>query len=449
MLAHLFIKTIKYYHMNITITKLTFNHGLTLPYYLLLLFLFACFSAVAQPGNDECIDAIELNAGAALVYNDYANIDATSSSGTPVSECVSSPKSDVWFKVMVPSTGTLKIQGETYNTWEIVLSVYSGQCGSLIYYDCEETIGSGIPSTISILNDALKGDYVYIHVSNIATNKEAVFQLGAYIDEVPTNDTSAGAILLENNESTFTYTTYDSKNSNGSSNQADPLCGFYLGADVWFKSIIPPSGKLVVSARNGSIIPAFVIYKGTADNLIYYNCYSGNSTTEVILDAIPVNEEIFIRVFGLNDANGGTFDLLVLEPTQDICSEAILLDGSATTENFVPYTNKYTNELTLGDIPTCGFYEGSDIWFKINMPASGELIIDSRVWTSSSIEPVLTVYTGTCGDLEEYACDFFGSDNSFAAKIEINDVGLAGEDIFLRMYSFDTDIGGAFDLFYP
>ena len=181
--------------------------------------------------------------------------------------------------------------------------------------------------------------------------------------------------------------------------------------------------------------------------LTSYTCVTGNGETDLILNDISLaGEQIYIRVFGFNDSYGGNFDLMVLEPAQDYCAEAMYVETTSDTEEFKSYTNKYASMSFDGGSPTCGNYLGCDIWFTMDVPGNGKLTLDSRAWAGYTVKPVFSIYTGSCTSLAEYDCAFFNSTNTFGAKIQIDDPALANETIFLRMFNYGSNTGGAFDL---
>lgn len=94
--------------------------------------------------NDNCTGAIAITPSTTCSYTTYTNAGATASAGVPAPGCASYIGSDVWFSVLVPSTGMLSI-----NTIEGVIidggmAVYTGTCAGLTLLLCDDDSGTGL-----------------------------------------------------------------------------------------------------------------------------------------------------------------------------------------------------------------------------------------------------------------------------------------------------------------
>lgn len=416
---------------------------------LLISMLLITTMVFAQPANDNCITATVLNTSTGCSYGEYTLEGATLDAFPSYSSCANNPKREVWFKAAVPATGILVIQATTNINPIISVSVFTGSCGSLTYYDCTESLVSGTGYlSISIKDAALAGTDVYIEVARGNSNESGNFELCAFVQEAPSNEDSNDAVLLSNEKGTFEHQSYSNKYGT-STGQGTANCGTFSGADVWFKTMMPVTGRLVVHAQSDEISPVIGIYTGSSNSLVYETCAtaSGDETEVILNDVALADELIYIQVYADGNGTGGEFELLVLEPVQDFCAEAIVLDVDKATEEFESYTNRYASKSEDGADPSCGSYKDKDIWFTMEVPASGELIIDSKPSADLAIKPILTLYSGDCSSLTQVACDAFGSTNAFGAKINLSpSENLANQTVYLRMHNFSSDVGGAFDL---
>ncbi len=417
------------------------------PAFCLLLFMFALPFAQAQPTNDECSGAIVIPVGTSCNLAEYTNVGATYSSEFPLPSCGGYQGADVWFKVTVPPTGCMVIEAETQSV-TMVLAAYTGTCGALIPFDCTHEGASGGTTRLVVNDPAMANVMLYIRTFRYFSVAEGDFEICAFQQNRPANDDCSAALPLSNPQGIYSFAEYDSEFALPSTEGGVPSCGFYKGTDVWFTTEVPVSGKLVINMVEKEVAPVIVLYTGDdCDDLEEYTCAYNNGDTEIILnDDDLAGETIYLRVFGNDDDFGGTFEALILEPTQDYCSEARYIQPNNETETYVPYTNKYATKSTNGGDPDCGYYKDKDIWFVMDVPSNGELVIDSRAWEGFMVKPVFTIYTGDCSSLTEYDCDYFSSENEFGAKITINDPALADQNIYLRMYNYDSPVGGAFDL---
>jgi len=111
-------------------------------------------TATAAPTNDEPCSAIQLpTVTASCVYSQFTTIGATSTVAAPTpSSCVggsglqqggySATSKDVWFKITVPSSGSIQVTSEpnigTGAITDGVMALYSGTCGSLTQIACSD-----------------------------------------------------------------------------------------------------------------------------------------------------------------------------------------------------------------------------------------------------------------------------------------------------------------------
>jgi Secretion system C-terminal sorting domain len=453
---HLINKTTKRYNMNITITKLNPCVQLSKKYGLLFYSLLVTTISFAQPVNNDCSTATILSSASACTYQIFTLEGATLTPGLPTGgTCALFPVRNVWFKATVPTTGVLVIQGNSSINPIIEITVYSGTCSVLSVYKCSNLLETGKSHlTLKVDSGDLGGQDVYISVTRGSSAIQGSFSLCVYEQQKPVNENIENAILLTNTTGAFQHNTYSGRFAGSTTGLNNGTCGIYVGGDVWFKTMVPASGKMVVHATSTEIFPNIVMYTGSMANPQYKTCAATlNGEAEIILNDINLADEmVYLRVFANNNDKGGSFDMLVLEPTQDVCSEAMVLNGNKATEEFVYYTNKYaatTNDGPIGKDPSCGIYKNTDIWFEVVVPPSGELIIDSKASPAPlyTIKPVLTAYTGSCNNLTEFTCAQLNSSYSFGSKITIVPANnLANQTIYLRMHNFNSSVGGAFRL---
>jgi len=93
-------------------------------------------SVATPPANDTCAGAIAMTAG--TTYN--ANTANATSTGDPTPSCQGTAGKGVWYTYTPVGSGTVTIStcGSTYNT---VLAVYTGSCGSLTPIACNDDSG--------------------------------------------------------------------------------------------------------------------------------------------------------------------------------------------------------------------------------------------------------------------------------------------------------------------
>jgi hypothetical protein len=138
------------------------------------------------PANDDCSAAIELtpggNFGTAPLIG--TNVSSTNSPGLPTLSCVATNRfNDVWYSVIVPSSGTLTV--ETRSTpgssmTDSVLSIFSGTCGSLVEIGCDDDSSTDGNFSLEVLTGLTPGDVIYIGVWRYGTTSDGEFQISVY-----------------------------------------------------------------------------------------------------------------------------------------------------------------------------------------------------------------------------------------------------------------------------
>ncbi|WP_299335587.1 T9SS type A sorting domain-containing protein [uncultured Psychroserpens sp.] len=139
------------------------------------------------PENDEIAGAIDLPVGDTLCETIVAgtNVGATDSieNDNEASCSTSDPAGDVWFKVMVPSTGELTIEVSASTTDPIitdtVMEVYTGVSGALVEIACSDDDGDGLLSLVE-LTGLTPGEVLLVRVWEWQDNFKGNFNICAW-----------------------------------------------------------------------------------------------------------------------------------------------------------------------------------------------------------------------------------------------------------------------------
>ncbi len=126
--------------------------------------------------------------------------------------------------------------------------------------------------------------------------------------------------------------------------------------------------------------------------------------------------------------------------TNDDCSDAMVLNLS-TTCTLESYTSiGATSEPTsVAPNPTCGAYQGGDVWFAFEVPASGNFRVELF---STGNNAQWALYSGTCGGFTQVAC----ATNANQLRQTFSLPNLAGDILYLRVFRFFSNAGIDFDL---
>lgn len=180
----------------------------------ILMLFFVVFVQAQQarvllaPVNDENVGAIDIQNGNSISTYPLVgtNISATISN-VPVSPC-DLLRSDTWFTVIIPPSGSLTIetsQADTNSIFDTVMSVFSGTPSNLIYVDCNDDLDglSGF-SRVSLIG-RIPGEKFYVSVWRFGDSSIGDFKVSAFDASIlSTNQNTTEAITVFPNPATTT-----------------------------------------------------------------------------------------------------------------------------------------------------------------------------------------------------------------------------------------------------
>ncbi|MBC7524567.1 MAG: T9SS type A sorting domain-containing protein [Flavobacterium sp.] len=133
-------------------------------------------------------------------------------------------------------------------------------------------------------------------------------------------------------------------------------------------------------------------------------------------------------------------------PLNDECNESVhLITGSDFFTN--PITgNNISATNSNPPAPGCASFSGGDVWYKITIPDSGNLTIETNSSNGSAIvDTGMAVYSGTCSNLNLVACDDDSStDGNFSLMNLINRI--PGEVLFVNVWDNGNINSGKFQI---
>lgn len=391
----------------------------------------------AAPDNDDCANATLLTVGTSCSMQSFNSENHTAENPQPAPSpgCGFFQGSDVWFRAVVPASGALRVE-RSNGTLNAQWAIYSGTCGSMEVITCAQ-----LDAARTIHRPDLAGQEVYIRVWGYNTSNGGTFDLCVWEPEIPVNNYCADAIELTVGQTcdldTFTcvYATADT-----TPNQPSPGCGFYQGGDVWFTFDLPASGELRIERENISGNAQYAVYDGTCGNFDVLDCAQLDGETTLILPD-QAGQTLYLRVWGYNSEEGAEFAICLWDPPipeNDLCADAISLSvgQTCTMQQFVGY---YATPDSAGTAPSpgCGFYQGGDVWFTFDVPASGELRIDRNNIGGNA---QYAVYQGVCGNMQVVDCAQLDGGTTLVLP------DLAGETVYLRVWGYNSEEGSEFEI---
>ena len=417
-------------------------------------------TAHVPPSNDECVNAIPLTVNPDLSYNTVTagtTLNATMSmAATP---CSGTPNDDVWFSFVATSTMhqikilDIRSVGTTSGT-DMYFQVLSGSCGDFTSLLCSD------PET-NVITNLTVGQTYYIRVYTWTTNVEvaAEFNIGigtAISTPIPANDDCQNAVSLTvNPDLNYAIVTPGTTASATQSMEATP-CSGTSDDDVWYSFVatnpvhyLRISDVTSIGLSSTTTLYTQVLSGSCATSLESVKCNTTNSNQ---ISGLTVGQTYYVRVY--TSSNGQQFACNFSigvgtpppPPANDECEDAITLTPGATfAQNAIVSTNASATNNSNVPTPTCEYYNfttnGKDVWFKVNIPASGTLTIETNNNADSAMTDTgMSAYTGTCSNLSLIECDADDSaDGNFSL---INLVGRTpGEEILVRVWGYSTHMG--------
>lgn len=154
--------------------------------------IFTSLTVIGQPVNDNCTEAILLTPGTSCVFTQYTNAGATASTGVDNPICSNYNGMDVWFKFVVPSTGSVEIDAQTGTMTDGCMSLYSGVCGALNQLTCDDDNSANGLMPFIAFSGLVPGSTAYIRFWNYGTTMPGTFSICVKIS------TSSGACSNNN-----------------------------------------------------------------------------------------------------------------------------------------------------------------------------------------------------------------------------------------------------------
>lgn len=338
------------------------------------------YTSASAPANDNCSGSMALTSGSSCTYTNVNSAGATNSGVSAT--CGSGPDDDVWFSfVAVTSSHTVNVAGSA--SYDAVLQVFSGSCGSLTSIGCVDASLSGGTESVTVTG-LTPGATYYIRVFDYGTGAPSTttFDICVVTNTPPANDNCSGAFNLVSNSS-CSYTSGTSLNGTLSTPAA--TCGSNADDDVWYMFTATNTQHQVNVTGASNYNAVLEVYSGTCGSLTSMQCVNstGQGNTETVnLSGLTVGQTYYIRVFhnGAGSSSTPTFNICVVD------GNPCTLGSGATTVGSLPYsiTGQTTcgavNDLTSSNVTGyCGasyYYDGEDAVYVFTPTTTGQVDIN-------------------------------------------------------------------------
>lgn len=257
-------------------------------------------STTSAPSNDNPCDAgvPTLSVGSSCSFTQGTNVGATNSSVSNVT-CDGTSNGDVWYKLIVPSSGNVTIETNAGTINDMGMAIYSGSCSSLSYIGCYAN-GSSYSSYMpkAVLTGLTPNSTLWIRLWEYNNNNFGTFSICATsVGSSNCTITSFNLSSITRNPESFSSSSGDDIIING-----QPNCSFSVSESCSWLTVTPTSGT------TNSVGQAFLNYSLQA-----------NTSTSPRSCTVTVN--------------GSTFTILQNGCTYDFYPTAKSLSASGSTYN--------------------------------------------------------------------------------------------------------------------
>ena len=298
--------------------------------------------------------------------------------------------------------------------------------------------------------DYTTGNCATIHIVTDSADTRGGIILPITCIPKPQNDLPCEAEYLPAND--YCIYTYTDSEYGDNTYTTDPGCADYIGMDLWYKTVVPPSGNIIIDTYEGSITSGgMAVYSGTCSSLSLIHCDDNSSTCCTDMprydgSGLTPGDTLWIQIWEEGADAGGYMYLCVTEPLpppNDSVCDAILIEPGLTCDiSYLQFSNENATNSGIPD-PGCGNYQGGDVWFKVPVTSTGKLLFDMN--GLSIDDAAMAVYSGTCTNLTLIQCD----DNS-SANPNMPSISLTGQNptdtVWLRIWENGNDSNGTFEL---
>ncbi len=386
------------------------------------------------PVNDDPEGAIPLMVGS--VFTDFpvtaSNVSATDTMIDDPS-CGNYGGADVWFTVVVPSTGQLNVETDTAGgITDTGMSLYTGEIGALVELNCNDDDGNGLFSLNAVDDPALAGMTLFVRVWEWGGGGFGPFQVAAY------SDCAVDAVSIEITDTGETETTICAGDA-----FPDPIDVTVVGDGIGTNN-----GWVVTDNATNDILalPAGPPFDFNDQPVgvcgIWYIRYEDGLT----------GLEVGMNVSDLS----GCFDLsnpiLVTRvdegnpcpPENDEAMTATPLTVGMVFADFAVIGSNLNATDSVDTAPSCAAFNGSDVWYIVEVPATGNVTVETDTDDGSVGDTGLSIFEGDLGSLIEVQCNDDGG-NGLYSLISLTG-RTPGEVLYARVWEFGGDTEGTFQI---
>ncbi|MCX6296214.1 MAG: PKD domain-containing protein, partial [Bacteroidetes bacterium] len=240
---------------------------------------------------------------------------------------------------------------------------------------------------------------------------------------IVTNGTTVGA-------------TYASDAANGGA----PTCASPGAPDVWYSIVAPASGSITLTMSGGGITDGgMALYNGPCGAPTQIACSDDaiGLMPQIVQSGLTPGATYYVRVWSYFSGTGtfGICDVANPAPppppaNDNPCAATVLTPGVACT---------YTSGTTSGATQTLAGCVGTaddDVWYSFVAAGTSQVI---TVAASASFDPVVEIFSGTCGGLTAMSCNDFAYLSGSTGGSTIAGLTI-GQTYWVRIYDYFSGV---------
>lgn len=301
------------------------------------LWIIAAFMLAINHTNaqsDDCSSAVEITPTLTMCdFQAGSSYNATQS--LPSCSGGGNADDDVWY-FFTANSSVMTIEVDPTQSYDAVVQLFSGTCGSLVSIQCEDINGNN-GDEVLVANGLTPGNTYYVRVYHYGIGSGSnTFNICVSGQAPVNNETPCDAYLLPEVDPSCVFLTYTNAGSAGSAvgtpsgcGGSSPFQGGYAGGDVWFKVVVPASGELDIHTLSMDFSDgAMALYSGSCSSLTLVECDDDGEPGDGILmphiyhTGLTAGDTMWIRMWEYGNNNNGQFGICVSTPDNDECANA-------------------------------------------------------------------------------------------------------------------------------
>ncbi len=229
-----------------------------------------------------------------------------------------------------------------------------------------------------------------------------------------------------------------------------PSCANYNGGDVWYKFTAPSTGAVsfVRNTAGGIGVIGYEIYENSVTGpSVICSLLSGASSylgEPKMVGGLTSGHNYYVRMWDYNNNDFGISEFYVVkvEPNDEaeyaidvnVQPEGASIFSLTTANNTFAMDSEHIN-----GTPTCGSYQGGDVWYKFTAPSTGEIKVHHSSTAGDWSSFVFAVYNSATSSsaLDCQIIFIAASTPPYSVKLV---TGLtAGQDYWLRVWDYGNN----------